>query len=251
MTSEEKTKSIEFDLDTDYLLEIPFKEILKNQVRHEIFFLLSIYGELNLTDLSKLLAKSKPALHRHIQNLLKVGLIYESKEEKVRGSIKAKFYQLIPSIRQLYQPFDTTALLNVDDPEQRIKMFKKLIHFERAKYFISKASLDLLAKYIDQFEKQLTSSNLDVDKEFILTCCSPFNMFIFSDDSLKLLQDLFSEFDRKKKTIEEEYETKHGEPSMKQNLMVFTMTPIQRLLEFKRKLPSPREERMRTLLGRE
>lgn len=251
MTSEEKTKSIEFDLDTDYLLEIPLEEIFKSKVRHEIFFLLSIYGELNLTDLSKLLDKSKPALHRHIQNLLKVGLICESKEEKVRGSIKAKFYQLIPSVRQLFQPFDASALLNVDDPEQRINMFKKLIFRERAKYFISKASLDLLAKYIDQFEKQLSSSNLDVDKEFILTCCSPFNMFVFSDDSLKLLQDLFNEFDRKKKIIEKEYEAKHGEPSMKQNLMVFTMTPIQRLLEFKRKLPSPREERMRTLLGRE
>ena len=96
MTSEEKTKSIELDLDTDYLLEIPLEEIFKSKVRLEIFFLLSIYGELNLTDLSKLLDKSKPALHRHIQNLLKVGLICESKEEKVRGSIKAKFYQLFP-----------------------------------------------------------------------------------------------------------------------------------------------------------
>ena len=68
---------------------------MQNEVDFEIFMYFIIYRELSLSRLNELITnKSKPTLHRHLQNLLQAGIIVEAREEKVRGHIPAKIYQL-------------------------------------------------------------------------------------------------------------------------------------------------------------
>ena len=73
MASKGKASQNDKSDETDKLSDITLANVLKSKVRLEIFFLLTIYRELSLTELSKLAKKSKPALHRHLQKLIESG----------------------------------------------------------------------------------------------------------------------------------------------------------------------------------
>ncbi|MFX0182121.1 MAG: helix-turn-helix domain-containing protein [Candidatus Hodarchaeota archaeon] len=248
MPSNGNTSTDEILDKTTSLSEMKLKDILKSKVRLDIFFLLSIYGELSLTDLSTLLDKSKPALHRHIKKMINAGLLVESKEEKVRGSIKAKFYRLSIDVREYFSPTDRMALLDTEDPDKRLENIKHIFELEKAKSYISKASIDLITHHIDKLEEHFSLSKKDLDLEsFMETSVSPFNIFLLSDESAELLSKQFAEFDQKKVVIDDKFENKHGIPPTKQHLVVMTIIPINKLLEFERKLTSPRVTRFSTL----
>ena len=71
-------------------------ELLKNNLRFQMWNLFSIYPELSLSDLSQKLNKCKSTLHPHVKSLLQFGLIEEVREEHKRGNIKAKIYARTP-----------------------------------------------------------------------------------------------------------------------------------------------------------
>ncbi|UYP45243.1 hypothetical protein NEF87_001528 [Candidatus Lokiarchaeum ossiferum] len=71
-------------------------ELLKNNLRFQMWNLFSIYPELSLSDLSQKLNKCKSTLHPHVKTLLEFGLIEEVREEHKRGNIKAKIYARTP-----------------------------------------------------------------------------------------------------------------------------------------------------------
>ena len=67
-------------------------ELLKNNLRFQMWSLFSIFPELSLSDLSQKLNKCKSTLHPHVKSLLHHHLIEEVREEHKRGNIKAKIY---------------------------------------------------------------------------------------------------------------------------------------------------------------
>lgn len=69
-------------------------EIFKNDIRFELWGLFSMYPELTLADISEKMGKSKSTIHPHLKLLEEMDIIEEIREEKVRGSIKAKVYAL-------------------------------------------------------------------------------------------------------------------------------------------------------------
>ena len=70
-------------------------DCLQNPLDFEILMYFVIYKELTLSRLEELIPhKSRPTVYRHIQNLLEAGIIIEAREEKVRGHILAKIYQI-------------------------------------------------------------------------------------------------------------------------------------------------------------
>ena len=77
---------------TDDILNI--NDIFRNDIRFQLWGLFSMYPELSLSDLSKKLGKSKSTLHPHIKMLLQLDIIEIIREEKIRGSIKAKIFAL-------------------------------------------------------------------------------------------------------------------------------------------------------------
>ncbi|HUT82683.1 MAG TPA: hypothetical protein VMZ29_15920 [Candidatus Bathyarchaeia archaeon] len=75
---------------------------LQNQVDFEIMMYFIMYRELSLSQLEKIIShKSRPTVYRHIQNLLEAGIIQETREEKVRGHIKAKIYEIVPDFMDI------------------------------------------------------------------------------------------------------------------------------------------------------
>ena len=81
-------------------------ELLNHEIRFKIFSLLNMYPELNFTELSEKLNKSKSTIHPHIQKLIDVELIHVSREEQVRGKFSRKYYSLVPDIFEKTRKLD-------------------------------------------------------------------------------------------------------------------------------------------------
>jgi DNA-binding transcriptional ArsR family regulator len=225
---------------------LPQIDALNSKVRVEIFFLLNIFGELNLTELSSMMNKSKPALHRHLQIMLEAGIIKESKEEKVRGSIKAKFYKL--EIDLLNIQINREQLLEVEDDKLRTENVKKIIQLERSKYLITRAYLDYIDRYLDQLEELLCVPPDKIDWDFFtkdefLLKGQDFRVDVnlLSEETHTLMKNYNLEFVQKANTINTEYQREHGKKPIEETLVVLTTIPILKLMEFHKKTFSPKK----------
>ncbi len=248
MLSKEKKGSNVSDKEDQRSSDFSLDIILNSQVRHNIFFLLNVYRELSLTDLSQLLHKSKPALHRHIQKMIEAGIIKESKEEKVRGSIKAKYYKLVKDVTK--EGIDRTELLTIKNPEIRKANITTLLKVERAKFHIINASIHLITRLTKRLEEKIDLTE-DIDWElFLNTTNSQFSMNFFSDETFKLFQEHMKAFNKEKGILEESYEKDQGDLQDNQYLVVTLMIPIRQLINFEKKLSPERVVRFEKLLGR-
>ncbi|UCG02688.1 MAG: helix-turn-helix domain-containing protein [Candidatus Heimdallarchaeota archaeon] len=228
----------------DFSLDI----ILNSPVRHNIFFLLNVYRELSLTDLSQLLHKSKPALHRHIQKMIEAGIIKESKEEKVRGSIKAKYYKLVKDVTQEY--IDRAELLAVENPEKRKANIATLLKIERAKFHVVNASIHLLTHLTRRLEDQVDLAE-DIDwEQFFNTSSSQLTMKFLSNEALELYQGHMEAFNKEVGSLEESYEKNQVKQPSNQYMVVSLTIPIQQLINFEKNLSPDRVARFEKLLGR-
>ncbi|MFX0210901.1 MAG: ArsR/SmtB family transcription factor [Candidatus Hodarchaeota archaeon] len=233
----------------DFVLDV----ILNSQVRHSVFFLLYIYRELSLTDLSHLLDKSKPALHRHLQKMIEAGIITESKEVKVRGSIKAKYYKLVEEItRESIDRKSRTIraeLLTGKNPEKGKANVKKLLKIERAKFHIVNDSIHLITQLTKRLEEQAELVG-DADwEQFLNTSSSQLTMNFLPNEALEVYQRYMEGFDQEKRSLEDTYETKHGELPNNQYVVVTITIPIQNLINFERKLSPERVARFGKLFA--
>ncbi|MFX0211390.1 MAG: ArsR/SmtB family transcription factor [Candidatus Hodarchaeota archaeon] len=228
----------------DFSLDI----IINSPVRHNIFFLLNVYRELSLTDLSQLLHKSKPALHRHIQKMIEAGIIKESKEEKVRGSIKAKYYKLVKNVTQ--EQIDREELLAEKDPEKRKVNIATLLKIERAKFHVLNASINLLTHLTKRLDDQIDLAE-DFDwNHFFNTSSSQLTMNFLSNDALELYQRHMKTFNKEIRTSEEFYENDQGNQPSNQYMVITLTIPIQELINFEKTLSPDRVARFEKLLGR-
>ena len=71
-----------------------YYKVFQNDIRFQIWGLLSIFPELSFTEICRKLSRSKSTVHHHLQKLLEIGVVEVIREEKVRGSIPAKIYSL-------------------------------------------------------------------------------------------------------------------------------------------------------------
>ena len=76
---------------------LPENVLEQNEIRLLIWGLLNIYNELSFTEIAQKLGKSKSTIHPHLHKLIDVGLVKVSKQKKVRGSIPAKYYSMVPN----------------------------------------------------------------------------------------------------------------------------------------------------------
>jgi predicted transcriptional regulator len=126
--------------------------IEQNEIRLLIWGLLNIYPELSFTELAQKLGKSKSTLFPHIQELIDAGLMQISKEKKVRGSIPAKYYSIVPDALEkiVFTAIDTSGGINEEVSQQLINAGKSKINYSKmilemgVKFWKAVEDLDLL-----------------------------------------------------------------------------------------------------------
>ncbi|MFX1517374.1 MAG: winged helix-turn-helix domain-containing protein [Promethearchaeota archaeon] len=132
-------------------------EILDSKIRFRILQLLFVYGELSLTDLTKHMNKSKPALYHHLQKMINLKAIKVSKEEQVRGSIMAKHYCLDEQTALQLQLISEKEIDKIIDPKKRLKTLENIVDTYRNSVSLFRKKLDMLDLYTDFLEEQLQS----------------------------------------------------------------------------------------------
>ncbi|MFX0062466.1 MAG: winged helix-turn-helix domain-containing protein [Candidatus Hermodarchaeota archaeon] len=124
-----------------------FEELTSHPLRMQIYFFLSSFGELSLTNLSTALKRSKTTVHHHTRTLEKKGILI-AREEKKKHWIE-KYYQMNPEIEHFI------LLEEKQDQKQAIaegRILKK--HVQNAIRSIGMAVYSMLNQFVDYLEEQ-------------------------------------------------------------------------------------------------
>ena len=227
--------------------DITILDILKSKIRLQLFFLLNVYGELSFTEISKYMGKSKPALHRHLQMMMEGGIIRVSREEKVRGSIMAKYYSIVENVIP-YQDLDRKKMLTDPDVDKRQENLKNLLEFEQTKYFISKASLDLLKDYTEDMQEKILTEPVGLEKEYMDQLEDFYiRIYQFSEQNHKLFLEYSKELIQKINDNDKQHEKEHGKPPKMNHMYIATLIPLRKLMDHAAKKPTDRVKRVKKL----
>ncbi|MFW9823178.1 MAG: ArsR family transcriptional regulator [Candidatus Thorarchaeota archaeon] len=230
--------------------EIDPVKMYQNDTRFQIWGLLSMYQELSFSDLCRKLNKSKSTVHHHLQKLIEIGIVEVIREEKVRGSIKAKFYALrnstdnynvftcgignkpCPSLITgeitgtiedlLQQGINKVLSEKIIEGEKVIETYNKNIHESRFRFYQNLSSLDDAHEIVkDILEKKKS-----------------FNSIIFlSESQYQVLRVLFEDLIIKLYKIIEENQREKPE-SLKPFVFLASAMNLKEILEKKNILSS-------------
>jgi len=200
-------------------------EIFENETSFEIVMLLIAYHELSLTQLTEKIDKSKPTIHRYLKKLIKYDFVDETREEKVRGNIYAKYYSV--NIKKLQElPHVSQEEYESLSNDQKIEMYKMVIEFLKPTIMFLNNSLKKLYNFIEDLK---TASNETIQQFF-----SPqdlhLSMNFFSDVQYQKYLQLLIDF--KKKMLEMLIiEEKNNPDAKKPYLVLDSIIPFKKILD--------------------
>ncbi len=159
-------------------------EFINDKGTFEVLLLLIIYEELSLRQIAELTGKSKPTAFRNVQKLLEAGLIYESKEEKVRGSLNAKFYKANRSQMLRLPNFSLEMIKSLSD-EQKLEFFSII-------KFALQSTIDMSFRMMDYVMQYLNAKKQDEIVKYIEEPDFTFTMNFFTEDQHAKYLELYN-----------------------------------------------------------
>jgi len=223
-----------------YTVENWFLLFSKHNLRFDIWNILQIYEEANITQISAMVKQSKSTVARHLKLMERDGLVLSRKGDTAQqGKIPPKLFRVN---RRLLQVVENSPVNKSppDDPSELIEFYKKQIQNYRATIYRFKLLLDLLNPLLDDFENHL--DDVDAAKEifnkyFNFTRLEPgFAYAYFSDKYYDELVDEFNEYMKKWADI---LARQNNDPEVKGRIytQVIADLPVKALLEiYRRKL---------------
>ncbi|MFX0064348.1 MAG: winged helix-turn-helix domain-containing protein [Candidatus Hermodarchaeota archaeon] len=215
-------------------------ELFRSKMRHFIFLLLSVYNELSLTRISQFTGKSKPTVHHHIQKMIEMGIIEESKEVNEGRPIKVKYYQLAETFSRESGLIQSQTYIEEESPEKRFLALKRLFAVYRSTLLYLRNSIGLLERYLEDFESKIPETQTDaIDWEKLELHPSkgaPFLVSAFlSDTELKEFTNLFLEFFKKVRQKRQESHDDDLKGEISHQIFLLGL-PIKKMLEKGEKL---------------
>lgn len=136
-------------------IENYFHLLGKYNIRFDLFNILLVFDELNITQISHMVEQSKSTVARHLENMEQDGLIISRKADKhQKGKIPPKLYQINKKILQVleYRPINPSPPV---DPKKLVEFYKRKIDLTRVAIHSFNILLDLLNPLLNSFESQL------------------------------------------------------------------------------------------------
>lgn len=169
-----------------YTIENWFLLFGKHNLRFDIWNILQIYEEANVTQISNMVKQSKSTVARHLKFMERDGLILSRKDNTAQqGKIPPKIFRINHKLLQVVEN-NPINKLPPEDPSELVEFYKKEIQTYRATIYRYKLLLDLLNPLLDDFEESL--DDIDTAKEiynkfFNSTRLEPwFAYFYFSEN---------------------------------------------------------------------
>ena len=150
----------------DVILEEDWLDLIdKHELRYEIWAILKLYNELNVTEISHLVKQSRSTVSRVLIGMKKDGLIISRRGEKKEGEgekIPPKYYRINEELREKFER-DISELEIPTDPQKLREFFiSEINNYRNAIYNIHKL-LDFMDPLLNIFEDQLDDINLNID----------------------------------------------------------------------------------------
>jgi predicted transcriptional regulator len=212
------------------------KLIAKHKSRFDIWAILELHNELNVTQITHYIEHSKSTVARHLKLMEKDNLLISRiGEPTVKGRIPPKIYRINPKFKKKELKPDEPDFS--EDPEKLKQFYKREINnYRKVGYNITQL-LDYLDPLLDLLEKQLG----DIKKakaiydQYLSYITEPVFLYIDKNSAQKFI-DLHTEYIFKvyKLAMEEELNTEDA-------FVYFDMSlPLAALFELKRKLKRAR-----------
>lgn len=210
-------------------------KIVQHPLRMEIFLLLFLYDELNVTEISRKLNRSKATVSRHLR-AMQDDRILKSQERKAKGKINPLYYRLPKDTlykikKSSSQEIDFKELL---DPDKRMKFYRKALGMIKSIVTLMISGMDLINPIIESMEEQL----MDID-----TADETFGYFasylkqeklkldpiVISEEKLDEAVSLYKEYQLKLRSLRDRSEDDNEQKSI---LIINSIMPLKDLLEF-------------------
>jgi len=206
--------------------------IVKHPLRFDIWAILELHTELNVTQITHYVKQSKSTVARHLKLMEKDGLLISRiAEAVVKGRIPPKIFRINPKIKEKELELDK---MSISEDPQKIQQFYKreVINYRKMSYNIKKL-LDYLDPLLDLLEEQLgdikkAKSTYD---EYLSYIDEPVFLYFDKKRSRKLI-DLRTEYVLKlhKLALEEDLNTEEA-------FVYFDISlPLAALFDLKKKL---------------
>lgn len=212
------------------------KLIAKHKLRFDIWSILELHHELNVTQITHYLENSKSTVARHLKLMEKDDLLISRiGESTVEGRIPPKFYSINPKFKKKELEADKSDISK--DPEKLTQFFKREINNYRNLSYNITQLLDYLDPLLDLLQAQLgdiKKAKSTYDK-YLSYIDEPIFLY-FDKKRAQKLMDLRTEYVFKlhKLAMEEELDTEEA-------FVYFDMSlPLAGLFELRRKLKQAR-----------
>lgn len=208
--------------------------IEKHPLRHDIWMILELYNELNVTEITRYVKQSKSTVSRVLNGMEDDKLVLSRRGKKEKGEkIPPKFYHINPKFKMEEYEYDEENL--PEDPNE----LKKFYLSEIMRHNKATSNMKKLIDYLTTLLKHLESQLEDIDKakstynEYLSGINEPLNNIIYFDKKrFKEFLDLRIEYMMKlhKLAIEQELDTDNA-------FVYFDMSlPLSALFELTKKL---------------
>ncbi len=212
----------------------------KHNLRFDIWNILQIFEEANVTQISSMVEQSKSTVARHLNLMESDGLILSRKSDKTQqGKIPPKLFRVNSKLVQVVEnsPVNKPP---PDDPLELIEFYKKEIQTYRASIYRYRLLLDSLDPLLDDLEDHLDDVDAAKDiyeKYFNFTRLTPwFGFCHFSDKYYEQFMDAYTEHTQKRLQL---LSVQNNDPEVKEREYTYitAILPLKALIEiYRRKL---------------
>ena len=210
--------------------------LLKDKLNFQIIMLILSYGELNVTEISKMLNQSKATISRRLIEMEGEMVEYNEtfKEKEIEGRITPKYYRIREEFYRKLQPINEDQIH--DDTSQ---FYKNLIEILRNALEISKESLDMinpmlnyLASQVNDPEKAKKAFDSHIfNAEFMLS------ITLLTESQYQQLNQYLAEFNQKTEKLLSEVSSEEKRPY----LLIGSLFNIGNMLECQAKMRPKRK----------
>jgi len=192
---------ISSDVESEYIFEEEWDQLIaKHRIRSDIWALLELHNELNVTQITHYVEQGKTTVARHLKLMEKDGLLLcRTPKNVIKGRIPPKIFSINPKFKK--------------EEEEEENFYKRVIrHYRKAGYNVSKL-LSYLDPLLNLLESQLDEPEnaKDIYDEYLSFIPAPV-VFYLDKTRAEALMDIHTEYILKlqKLAMEEDLNTEEA-----------------------------------------
>lgn len=142
----------------------PYELLFGSNTRFKIWVQLNLNSRLNLSQIARILNKSKSTIHEHLQKLLNAEILQEVEEKGVEYRIPAKFYSLSPNWWEI-----VAKSPEIDHLSDQLDVQKaiKNITLKKAMTRMFQNMLEIKMDFLDLLERKLQSQDPEIQQKYL------------------------------------------------------------------------------------